>query len=168
MKNGYIGALIFQEIECFEHLKYNFKTSWPQKNSIFKILFTSKITLISMIKKIPLTFLDVKKQTSYDLFYFYTSEAPQKWQGTISKKRRAFCWFSSNCEVEATWASLIGWPNKTSTKDSFYGPCIYKKKLAGRKTCKSDLSKSPCNIFFTNSGFQISGILFFSLSYGCA
>ena len=50
MKNGYFGALIFQEIEFFEHLKYNFKTSWPQK-----------ITLILMIKKMPLTFLDVEK-----------------------------------------------------------------------------------------------------------
>jgi hypothetical protein len=61
LKNGYFGALIFQEIEFFEHLKYNSKTSWPQRISIFKILFTAKITLISMIKKMPLTFLDVKK-----------------------------------------------------------------------------------------------------------
>ena len=55
------GALIFQEIEFFEHLKYNFKTSWPEEISIFKILFTTKITLISMIKKMLLDFLDVKK-----------------------------------------------------------------------------------------------------------
>jgi hypothetical protein len=27
LKNGYFGALIFHEIEIFEHLKYNFKTS---------------------------------------------------------------------------------------------------------------------------------------------
>ena len=27
LKNGHFGALIFQEIEFFEHLKYNFKTS---------------------------------------------------------------------------------------------------------------------------------------------
>jgi hypothetical protein len=53
LKNGYFGALIFQEIEFFEHLKYNFKTSWPQKMSIFKKNFTVKITLISMIKKMP-------------------------------------------------------------------------------------------------------------------
>ena len=33
----------------------------------------------------------------------------------ISKKTRSFRWFSSNSEVEATWASLIGWPHKTST-----------------------------------------------------
>ena len=26
MKNGYFGGLIFQEIELFERLKYNFKT----------------------------------------------------------------------------------------------------------------------------------------------
>ena len=32
-------------------LKYNFKTSWPQKISIFKKHFTAKITLILMIKK---------------------------------------------------------------------------------------------------------------------
>ena len=61
LKNGYFGALIFQEIEFFEHLKYNFKTSWPQKISIFKKDFTVKITLILMIKKMPLTFLDVER-----------------------------------------------------------------------------------------------------------
>ena len=27
----YFSALIFQEIAFFEHLKYNFKTYWPQK-----------------------------------------------------------------------------------------------------------------------------------------
>jgi hypothetical protein len=27
LKNGYFGALIFQDIAFFEHLKYNFKTS---------------------------------------------------------------------------------------------------------------------------------------------
>ncbi len=59
LKNGYFGAIIFQEIEFFEHLKCNFKTSWPPKISIFKKHFTSKITLILMIKKMPLTFLDV-------------------------------------------------------------------------------------------------------------
>ena len=56
MKNGYFGALIFQEIDFFEHLKYNFKTSWPPKILIFIKDFTAKITLISMIKK-----MDVKK-----------------------------------------------------------------------------------------------------------
>ena len=61
LKNGYFGALIFQEIEFFEHLKYNFKTSWPQKISIFKKHFTAKITLILMIKKMLLTFLDAEK-----------------------------------------------------------------------------------------------------------
>ena len=48
---GYFGALIFQEIEFFEHLKYNFKTSWPQKISTFIKDFTVKITLILMIKR---------------------------------------------------------------------------------------------------------------------
>ena len=33
----------------------------PQKISIFKKKFTAKIIFISMIKKMPLTFLDVKK-----------------------------------------------------------------------------------------------------------
>ena len=61
LKNGYSGAIIFQEIEFFEHLKCNFKISWPQKISIFKKHFTAKITLILMIKKMPLTFLDVEK-----------------------------------------------------------------------------------------------------------
>ena len=60
MKNGYFGALLFQEIEFFEHLKYNFKTSWPQKISILK-KNSAKITLISMITKMPLTYFDVEK-----------------------------------------------------------------------------------------------------------
>ena len=58
LKNGYFGALVFQEIAFFVHIKYNFKTLWPQKIWIFKVEFTAKITLISMIKKMPLTFLD--------------------------------------------------------------------------------------------------------------
>ena len=61
MKNGYFGALIFQDIEFFEHLMYNFKTSWPQKISISKKHFTVKITLILTIKRMPLNFLDVEK-----------------------------------------------------------------------------------------------------------
>ena len=56
----YSGALIFQEIKFFEHLKYNFETSWPQKIWIFKKHFTAKITLILIIKKMPQTFLDVE------------------------------------------------------------------------------------------------------------
>ena len=56
----YFGALIFQEIKFFEHLKYNFETSWPPKIWIFKKHFTAKITPILMIKKIPQTFLDVE------------------------------------------------------------------------------------------------------------
>ena len=39
----------------------------------------------------------------------------EQWEGTISKKRRLFHWFSRNSELEATWISLIGWPRKTST-----------------------------------------------------
>jgi hypothetical protein len=61
LKNGYFDALIFQEIEFFEHLNYNFKTSWPPKISMFKKHFTGKITHILMIKKMPITFLDVEK-----------------------------------------------------------------------------------------------------------
>jgi hypothetical protein len=48
--DGYFGALILQESEFFEHLKYNFKSSGPPKISIFKKHFTSKITLILMVK----------------------------------------------------------------------------------------------------------------------
>ena len=33
-KNGYFGALIFQETEFFESLKYNFKHHEPKKNLI--------------------------------------------------------------------------------------------------------------------------------------
>ena len=45
---------------------------------------------------------------------FEASEALQKWEGMILKKTRSFRWFFGNSEVEATWASLIGWPHKTS------------------------------------------------------
>ena len=45
---------------------------------------------------------------------FKASEALQKWEGMSLKKTRSFQWFLSNSEVEATWASLIGWPHKTS------------------------------------------------------
>ena len=61
MKTGYFGALLFQGVAFFEHLKYNFKTSWAKKILIFKIEFTAKVTLISIIKKMFLTVLDVKK-----------------------------------------------------------------------------------------------------------
>ena len=36
------GVLMFQEIDFFEHLKYNFKYLWPQKISIFKKTFYRK------------------------------------------------------------------------------------------------------------------------------
>ena len=58
IKNGYFGALMFQEVEFFEHINYNCKTSWPPKVSIFKKHSIAKITLILMIKKLP---LDVDK-----------------------------------------------------------------------------------------------------------
>ena len=40
---------------------------------------------------------------------FEASEALQKWEGMILQETRLF-----NSEVEATWASLIGWTHKTS------------------------------------------------------
>ena len=63
----------------------------------------------------PLSFLDVENWSICDLFYVCTSEAPKQWEGTISKKRRSFHWFSCNSELEVTWISLIGWPHKTSS-----------------------------------------------------
>ena len=36
----------------------------------------------------PLNFKDVEKQSTYDLFYVFTSEAPKQWMVTISKKRK--------------------------------------------------------------------------------
>jgi hypothetical protein len=51
LKNGYFGALIFQEIELIEHLKYNFKTSWPQKISILKFYLLQKLLLFQWLKK---------------------------------------------------------------------------------------------------------------------
>ena len=38
-----------------------------------------------MIKKMPLTFLDVEKLSTYDLFYVCTSEAPQQVGGGQKK-----------------------------------------------------------------------------------
>ena len=111
---------------------------WVNQSSLFKWLlhqnclkingFTAKITLIAMIKKVPLHFLDVNKLTSYDLIYVCTSEASQKWQGTISKKRRLFHWFSCNSEVEATWTSLIGWPHKTSNTYIAAYSCLLRER----------------------------------------
>ena len=49
--------------------------------------------------------------------YFW---GPKQWEGTISKKRRSFHWFSRNSELEATWISLIGWPHKTSSMYVYY------------------------------------------------
>ena len=62
----------------------------------------------------PQTFLDVENWSSYDQFYVCTSESPMQWEGTISKKRMSFHWFSHSSEKEATWISLIGWPHETS------------------------------------------------------
>ena len=50
-----------------------FQKVW--KTLLFKKHFTAKITLILMIRKMPLIFLDVEKYSSYDLFYHCTSEA---------------------------------------------------------------------------------------------
>ena len=52
--------------------------------------------------------------------YFW---GPKQWEGTISKKRRSFHWFSHNSELEATWTSLIGWPHKTSNIHYVYLLC---------------------------------------------
>ena len=83
LKNGYFGAIIFQEIEFFEHLKCNFKTSWPQKISIFKKHFTAKITLILMIKKMPLIFFWCWKIKHLWMTYFmFVLLRPRnKWRG---------------------------------------------------------------------------------------
>ena len=51
---------------------------------------------------------------------------PKQWEGRISKKRRLFNRFSRNSELEATWISLIGWTNKTSTR---YGVVIEQPPL---------------------------------------
>ena len=61
LKNGFVSALIFQEIDFFEHLKYNFKTSWPQKDFNFQKIFYHKNYTYFNDQKIPLTVLDVKK-----------------------------------------------------------------------------------------------------------
>ena len=61
-KFRYFGALIFQEWEFFDHLKYNFNTSWPQKISIFKILFDTIFNINLMIKKGPYLFPSLKSK----------------------------------------------------------------------------------------------------------
>ena len=45
---------------------------------------------------------------------FEASEAVQKWERKILKKKRLFLWFSSNSKVETTWTSLISRPHKAS------------------------------------------------------
>ena len=62
---------------------------------------------------------------------FEASEALQKWEVMILKKTRSFRWFSSNCEVEATWAR----PHKTSN--------VYEEQFL--KIFKSSLS--PCSFY---------------------
>ena len=75
LKNGYFGALIFQEIEFFVHLKYNFKTSWPQKIS----KDSAKITLISMITKMPLILmLKSKLVMTYSMFVLLRPQSNEK------------------------------------------------------------------------------------------
>ena len=82
MKNGYFGALMFQEIEFFEHLRYNFKTSWPPTILIFKIEFIAKNTPISTIKtrsKVLWSFENHHKNRHNNL--------PQKWVTKIHHKK---------------------------------------------------------------------------------
>ena len=50
LKNGIIGAPIFQEIWFFEHLRYNFKTSWPQKIQFSKLYLPQKLLLFQWLK----------------------------------------------------------------------------------------------------------------------
>ena len=45
LKNGYFGALIFQEIKFFEHLKYNFKTHHSKKFQFSKFYLPQKLLL---------------------------------------------------------------------------------------------------------------------------
>ena len=52
LKNRYFGA---QECEFFDHF-YDFKTSWPEKMSISKILFNAIFTPNMIIKKCPQLF----------------------------------------------------------------------------------------------------------------
>ena len=42
-------------------------------------------------------------------------------EGTKKIKSRSFHQYSWNSEVDTTWISLIGWPNKTSNRE---GPCL--------------------------------------------
>ena len=87
----------------------------PPKFQFSKNILPQKLLLFQWLKKCPYCFWILKsKVLKYDQFYVCTSEAPKQWEETISKKRRSFNWFSCNSELEATWISLIGWPNKTS------------------------------------------------------
>ena len=90
---------------------------WNWNISIFKNYFTAKITLILMIKKLPLNFFGCWRVKYLHMTYFM-----------FVKKRRSFHWFSRNSELEATWISLIGWPNKTS---NIY--CVYFESLVWKR-----------------------------------
>ena len=62
LKNkGVITYFMFVLLRPRRNDREQFQNFMTQKISIFKKDFTAKITLISMIKKMPLTFLDVKK-----------------------------------------------------------------------------------------------------------
>ena len=85
LKNIYFGALIFQELEFFEHLQCNFKISWPRKISIFKKHCTAKFTLISMIEKMPLTFLMLKSEI---LLIYFTFVLLRPWSNARKQFQR--------------------------------------------------------------------------------
>jgi hypothetical protein len=46
---------------------------------------------------------------------FEASEALQKWEEMILKKKSSFHWLLCNSEEVTTWISLIDWPLRTST-----------------------------------------------------
>ena len=55
----------------------------PEKFQFFKKHFDAKINLILIMQKMPLTFLDVEKLSSYELFYVCTYAAPKRWESSI-------------------------------------------------------------------------------------
>ena len=83
-------------------------------HEVLKLYFKcSKNSISWNIRALKYPFFNKESKILVQIFHtwflkqsiFEPSVALQKWEGMILKKR--------NSEVEATWASLIGWPNKT-------------------------------------------------------
>ena len=80
----------------------------------FNFIYCKKLLLIQWLKKCLQLFWMLESKLVVIYFMFVLLRPRRNDREQFQRKRRAFHWFSSNSEVEATWASLISWPHKTS------------------------------------------------------